>query len=87
MNKLSCFALRFNCKLALKNIFERNYYILPALILILLILNIADYLTTVYALENIPITYETNPRIPNLDVAFEVKVLYGIPIGVGQYQH
>ncbi len=70
--------------LALKDLFQRNYYILPALILTLLILNIADYLTTVYALENIPVAHESNPRVPNLDVAFKVKVLYGVPIGIGE---
>lgn len=68
----------------LQEFFQSNYYILPALILILLILNIADYLTTVYALENIPVAQESNPRVPNLDVAFKVKVLYGVPFGIGQ---
>lgn len=84
MSKLSCFNPVANYRFALKNIFQRNYYILPALILILFILNTADYLTTVYALENIPVAQESNPRVPNLDVAFKVKILYGVPFGIGQ---
>lgn len=84
MSKSSYFSSVSNYRLVLKDIFQRNYYILPVLILILFILNIADYLTTVYALENIPVAQESNPRVPNLDVAFKVKILYGVPFGIGQ---
>jgi len=48
----------------------------------LLILNILDYLTTIYCLENIPNAYEANPWIQTPEVMFKSKILYGIPIGI-----
>lgn len=48
----------------------------------LFILNILDYLTTIYALENIPSAYEANPWIKTPEAIFKFKVLYGIPTGI-----
>ena len=48
----------------------------------LLILNILDYLTTIYCLENIPNAYEANPWIQTPEAIFKLKILYGIPIGI-----
>ena len=48
----------------------------------LLILNILDYLTTIYCLENIPNAYEANPWIQTPEAIFKFKILYGIPIGI-----
>lgn len=49
---------------------------------LLFILNILDYPTTIYALENIPNAYETNPWIKTPDKIFKFKILYGTPVGV-----
>ena len=57
-------------------------YPLTTLFTLLFLLNILDYLTTIYCLENIPNAYETNPRIKTPEAIFRFKILYGIPIGV-----
>ncbi len=48
----------------------------------LYLLNLADYLTTIYALENIPIAYESNPLVQTIDAIFKAKVIYGTAIGI-----
>ncbi len=55
---------------------------LAILMTALLILNVLDYLTTVYALENIPNAYEANPWIQTPEAIFKFKILYGTPIGI-----
>ena len=57
-------------------------YPLTTLMMALFILNVIDYLTTIYCLENIPNAYEANPWIKTPDVIFRFKILYGISIGV-----
>jgi len=57
-------------------------YPLSILMLALFILNILDYLTTIYCLENIPNAYEANPWIKTPDEIFRFKILYGIPVGI-----
>ena len=58
---------------------KRPFTILMAL---LFILNILDYLTTIYCLENIPNAYELNPWIKTPEAVFKFKILYGTPIGI-----
>ena len=65
-----------NCWMILKR------YPLTTLFTLLFLLNILDYLPTIYALENIPNAYEANPWIKTPDVIFRFKILYGIPIGI-----
>jgi len=57
-------------------------YPLSILMIALFILNILDYLTTIYCLENILNAYESNPWIKTPEEIFRFKILYGIPIGV-----
>lgn len=57
-------------------------YPLTILFTLLLLLNILDYLTTIYALENIPNVIETNPRMQTYEAMFRFKILYGIPSGI-----
>ena len=57
-------------------------YPLSILMMALFVLNVLDYLTTIYCLENIPNAYEANPRIQTPDVILRFKILYGTPIGI-----
>ena len=57
-------------------------YPLTILFTLLFILNILDYLTTIYCLENIPNAYEANPWIKTPEAIFRFRILYGIPIGI-----
>ena len=57
-------------------------YPLATLYALLFLLNILDYLTTVYCLENIPNAYEANPWIKTPEAIFRFKILYGIPVGI-----
>ena len=57
-------------------------YLLVVLMIALYLLNIADYTTTVYALNNIPNTLETNPLLQTPDAMFRLKVIYGTILGV-----
>jgi len=57
-------------------------YPLTILFASLFLLNVLDYLTTIYALENIPNAYEANPWIKTPEAIFKFKILYGIPIGI-----
>jgi len=57
-------------------------YPLSILMIAFFILNILDYLTTIYCLENIPNAYETNPWIKTPEEVFRFKILYCIPIGI-----
>jgi|Deesub1362A_J573_1020465.scaffolds.fasta_scaffold00898_15 hypothetical protein len=49
-------------------------YPLATLYALLFLLNILDYLTTIYCLENIPNAYEANPWVQTPEVMFKVKI-------------
>ena len=57
-------------------------YPLSILMMALFVLNVLDYLTTIYALESIPNAYEANAWIKTPEAIFKFKILYGIPIGI-----
>ena len=57
-------------------------YILVVLMIALYLLNIADYTTTIYALNNIPNTLEANPALQTPDALFRLKIVYGTILGV-----
>ena len=57
-------------------------YSLPVLMVIFYILNLLDYATTVYCLENIANAREMNPWFQTPDMVFKFKILYGTPIWV-----
>ena len=48
---------------------------LIALTLVFAILNLLDYLTTIYALTNVPNAYETNFELADPNVMFRVKMI------------
>ena len=56
-------------------------YLLTVSMIFLVILNILDYLTTIYCLRNVPNAYETNPLLKTPKDLFKFKILYGVPIG------
>jgi hypothetical protein len=60
-------------------------YPLPVLMVLFYILNLLDYATTAYCLENIPNAREMNPWLQTPDVQFRFKILYGTPVWIAYF--
>lgn len=48
---------------------------MPVLVFIFAVLNLLDYLTTVYVLTNVPNSYEMNFELADFDLMYRVKII------------